>query len=304
MAMPRQNLPAQVYLITRRTTQRQFLLRPDDETKNIFIYCLAEAAKRYRIDVMLTVMMSNHHHTVIYDRYGNVSEFIEHFHKMVAKCMNALRGRSENFWASEETSIVRLVDTEDVFAKLVYTATNPVKDHLVEHVSDWPGVNGLEALLEGRPLTASRPKHFFREDGPMPEHIELRLFIPDEVGDAAMLLPRLRDAVERFEQRAALTRELMGIQVLGRRRILRQSWHASPTSLEPRRGLRPRVAARSVWSRIAALQRNRQFIDDYRRARAAWLSGDPIPFPVGTYWLRRFMKVPIASAPDVPQNLN
>jgi len=34
------------YMITRRCTQRQFLMRPDDETNNAFIYCLAEAASR------------------------------------------------------------------------------------------------------------------------------------------------------------------------------------------------------------------------------------------------------------------
>jgi hypothetical protein len=34
--------------------------------------------------------------------------------------------------------------------ELVYTATNPVLDHLVGRVHHWPGVNGLGALLAGR----------------------------------------------------------------------------------------------------------------------------------------------------------
>ena len=52
-------------IIARRCTQRQFLLRPDRETNNAFIYCLAVAAQRYGIRVIFTAAMSNHHYTGI-----------------------------------------------------------------------------------------------------------------------------------------------------------------------------------------------------------------------------------------------
>src|SRR5206468_7809297 len=116
-------------MITRRCTQRQLLMRPDPETNNAFIYCLAEAASRHNIQVVFTIANSNHHHTGIFDRYGNYPEFIERFHKLFAKCQNALRGRSENFWSSEQTSVVRLVDGNDVLDKMIYALTNPVKDN-------------------------------------------------------------------------------------------------------------------------------------------------------------------------------
>ncbi len=60
--LPRQVLPRQFYLITRRCTQRQFLLRPDAETNNAFTYALIEAAQRTQIDVLLPCAMSNHYH--------------------------------------------------------------------------------------------------------------------------------------------------------------------------------------------------------------------------------------------------
>jgi REP element-mobilizing transposase RayT len=165
-------------MITRRCTQRQLLLRPDQETNNAFTYCLIEAALRFGIEVLLPCAMSNHHHTVIYDRDGRYPEFVEHFHKLMARSQNALRGRWENFWASEQVCVVKLVDREAVIDKLVYTATNPVQAHLVDRVHHWPGVNGLVALLTGRPLHARRPLHFFRPDGPMPYEVEMRLTIP------------------------------------------------------------------------------------------------------------------------------
>jgi hypothetical protein len=34
---------------------------------------------------------------------------------------------------------------------------------------------------------------------------------------------------------------------------------------------------------------------DYAAARAAWQTGAAFRFPSGTYWLRRFANVPIAS---------
>ena len=67
-----------------------------------------------------------------------------------------------------------------------------------------------------------------------------------------------------------------------------------PTSREPRRNLRPRVATRSKWARIEALLRNRAFVEDYTHARERWRDGAPIAFPPGTSWLRRFAYVSVA----------
>lgn len=75
---------------------------------------------------------------MIYDRHGTFPAFTEHFHKLIAKCQNALRGRWENMWSSQQVCVVRLVDPADVMSKLVYAATNPVKDRLVERVHHWP----------------------------------------------------------------------------------------------------------------------------------------------------------------------
>ncbi len=82
--------------------------------------------------------------------------------------------------------------------------------------------------------------------------------------------------------------------MLGRRAVLQQSWHGFPSSIEPRRNLRPQVASRSQWHRLEALLRNRTFIEDYIRAREAWREGKLVTFPPGTYWLRRFANVVVA----------
>jgi putative transposase len=269
------------------------LLRPDAATNNTFLYCLIDAALRCEIDVLLACAMSNHYHVVIYDREGRYPEFIEDFHKLVARSQNALRGRWENFWASEQTCVVNLVDRAAVIDKLAYTATNPVLGHLVERVHHWPGVNSLAALLAGRPLRATRPLHFFRTDGPMADAREMPLTIPPELGLAAAVISELRERVRAVELERAAERLRTGGRVQGRRAVLVQSWRDHPASCEARRNLRPRVATRSKWTRIEALLRNRTFAVEYADARARWRDGHPAAFTPGTYWLQRFASVPV-----------
>ena len=295
MSLPREVIPGRFYMVTRRCTQRQFLLRPDAATNNAFLYCLADAAQRCNITVLLTCVLSDHHHTIVFDPDGNLPAFTEHFHKLLAKSQNALRGRWENFWSTEQVCVVRLVDATDVLNKLVYVATNPVKDRLVAKVHHWPGVNGLTSLLTGRTLHATRPGHFFRATGPMPATLTLTLTLPSQLGDAQQFRAELRAQVAAVEAAVEADRLRTGGPVFGRRAILHQSWRASPTTGEPRGSLRPRLAARSLWSRLEAIARNREFLAAYRDARAGWLGGAAVVFPGGTYWLRRFAHVPVAT---------
>jgi len=129
----------------------------------------------------------------------------------------------------------------------------------------------------------------------MPAAVALNFVLPRELGDTSQLLAALRERVAAVEAAVAAERMRTGARILGRRTILRQSWRGCPVSRAPRRGLRPRLAARNQWARLEATRRNREFLAAYREARACWLAGAAIPFPVGTYWLRRFAHVPSAS---------
>jgi putative transposase len=287
-------------MVTRRCTQRQFLLRPDRETNNAFVYCLGVAAQRHQIEVIDFVQMSNHLHDALYDRHGNAPAFYEDFHKLLAKCMNALRGRWENFFSSEQVCVVRLENTDDLVDKLAYIATNPVKDGLVERVEQWPGASGHRALTTGASLCATRPKHFFAENGTMPAEVHLELMIPPELGNHDQIVAEVQRRVATIETEQAHERARTGKRVLGRSAVLRQSWRETPTSREPRRNLRPTIAARSLWARLEAIQRKREFVVAYRNARLALITGAPFAFPHGTYWLRRFMRVDVAP----PEKMN
>jgi hypothetical protein len=293
MSLPRQVVPGRVYLITRRCTQRAFLLRPDADTNNAFLYCLGVAAQRTDVAVLFFLAMSNHYHAGVVDQTGRLPEFLELFHKLLAKHQNVLRRRTENFWATEQTSAVELVDSRDALEKMVYTLANPVNDHLVERAHQWPGASSLAANLDGRVLRAVRPWRFFRKEGPMPESVRLTVHRPPgfEHFAQAEFAALLSERIAAVEQEAARARATDGSRVLGRGRVRRQDWRGRARSEEPRGSLSPRVACKSKWRHHETLGRNKAWLDAYRAARDLWLKGMHAIFPAGTYWLRRFAGV-------------
>lgn len=294
MSLPRQVLARQFYLLTRACAQRQFLLRPDAETNNAFLYCLIVTAIKFSIDILMMSVQSNHHHITLFDRLGNISRFMEEFHRLVARSQNVLLGRRENFWSSDEPSAVSLLDRDSVIREMIYTAANPVKDGLVERVEHWPGVNTYFNLLSGRSLEATRPEHFFRKNGRLPEKVSLALTIPSELGCAHAVINAVKEGVERVEANMVTERRKTGARVVGRRAVLNQSWRHVPPTERPIRGIKPRFAgSRDV--RIPAQQAYRAFVAAYRVARKLWLAGVEVLFPAGTYGLTRVAKIPIAA---------
>jgi REP element-mobilizing transposase RayT len=301
MSLPRQIVPGRVYLLTRRCSERRFLMRPDAATSNAFVYCLAVSAQRFGVEVLAFGTMANHHHIVAVDRDGRLPDFLQYFHRLFAAHQNVLRGRWESFWAaSEQASAVELVGPEDILEKMVYAILNPVKDNIVDQLHHWPGPNAFAAILEGTSLVATRPARFFRRDGPLPEAARLSLTRPPgfEHMSAADFSALLRRRVLDAQEKARADRLARGVRVLGRKAVLAQHWNDRPRSQEPRRRISPRVACRSRWARIEALQRNKAWHSAYVEARAAWLAGDrEAVFPAGVWQLCRHAGVRCAPHP-------
>src|SRR5688500_13354733 len=118
MTAPREVVPGRTYLITRRCTQRQFLLKPSRTTNQLVRYCLGVAAQQTGIQLHAVCFMSNHWHGVVTDPSARLPEFLERFHRLLARAQNTFLGRLENLWSSEKTSVVLLVSDHDVLEKM------------------------------------------------------------------------------------------------------------------------------------------------------------------------------------------
>jgi REP element-mobilizing transposase RayT len=286
---PRRIVPGDIHHVTRRCTRREFLLVPDEVTKAILDYCLAEAAKRFGIGLIAWSMMSNHYHAVVHDPKGTLPSFLEHFHKMVAKAFNARYGRWENFWSTEETCVTRLVTDQDVFDAVVYVLANPLAADLVDRYGDWPGSSSF-GYLGGKKTTHRRPKFYFAEDGVMPEEVTLAATLPGRITkreSRADWTARLRKALAEREKKIREERVAQKRKLVGRKKVLRLEHTDAPKTSAPRRGLRPALACKEPDRRNAELAALVDFRARYKAARERWSAGDRrAEFPAGTYRLR------------------
>lgn len=285
MTAPRHILPERTYLLTRRTAQRQFLLRPGEDTNQVFDFCLARAAKRYGMGLIAWTAMSNHYHAVVYDPTGQVCQFIQYFHKLVATVLNEKWGRRENFWSTEETCITFLANEADIIEKVAYVLANPAAAHLVRKAAEWPGASSLR-FLDGRSRVVARPEIYFKtKDSAVPEEVSLRAVLPHgtKLSREVFVAEVLRQVAAIEATAATKRRKNKKLKVVGVETVLTQRHTASPNTKATRSKLRPCVACKDTKERPEHLVVLKQFRLHYRDAREELKSGAKNPiYPVGT----------------------
>jgi len=293
MTAPRLVLRGATYLVTRRCTQRQFLLRPSKATNQVVQYLLAMAAKRFDIELHAYCVMSNHFHLVVTDPDARLPACMQYFDGLVGRALNALLGRRENFWGSDTFSAVELTDPRSIVDKVAYTLANPVEAGLIRSASRWPGLWSHPEAIGGDELLVRRPSHFFNPKGSLPESIALKLTTPPGFPTAAAFQELLHAALA--EKEAAAVKKIGTF--LGVARVLAQKVTARTSREEPLGQLNPRVAGRDARRRTERLARLVSFLADYRTALREWRRGNrSIIFPAGTYLMRVACGVACAGA--------
>jgi len=230
--------------------------------------------------------MSNHWHGVVSDPQARLPEFLERFHRLLARAQNVFLGRCENLWSSEKTSVVLLASDEDVLEKMAYTIANPTAAGLVRSPSEWPGVISLRI---GEQSSVEMPELFFNPEGPLPACVTLTLTRPAIYPDVDLddLSRLLANAVQRHVEQAREALAKRGLKFLGAKAVLQQSFEEVPKAPEQRGTTNPRIAAAHSPLRTQMFERMLTFWRTYRAAWQAWRSGkrDQV-FPAGTYALR------------------
>jgi len=284
---PRAILPGQTYLVTRRCTQRQFLLTPTAETNEIVRYCLALATRQTGVILNAVCVMSNHWHGVVSDPNARLPQFLGRFHALLAKTLNASLGRWENLWSSEKASLVRLLTANDVIAKMAYTVANPTAAGIVETPEQWPGV--LAWFGRDRSIDARKPARFFADSSPFPEALSVpfeRPLMSEGLADFDFSR-RLKTAIAELVGQARDELARRGLKFLGPDAVRNQSFMAVPSSAAVHRAISPTVASRSSRSRVQALAKKDGFRRAYRHAWQRFRTGvRDVKFPPGTYALR------------------
>jgi putative transposase len=282
MTAPRQVLEGTTYLVTRRCTQRQFLLRPSKVTDAVFAYVLALACRRYGVEVHAYCVLSNHYHLVVTDPGARLPAFQQYLDAMVARAVNALIGHREDFWGPPSYSAVSLASRQDIVDKAAYVLFNPVAAGLVRSGRKWPGLWSSPRAI-GSDVQVRRPTHFFSKKGTQPESVGLSLAVPPGFPTAEAFREALEAALEALESASAL----QGRKFLGATRVLAQRPYDRPRQREPMRKMNPRVAAQDRRLRTHLLHGLKLFLAAYREALRQWREDrERAVFPVGTYLMR------------------
>ena len=278
-------------MITRRTLLRQYLMRPDDQVTQVWLYSLAVSAQRHHIDVHGFTLMSTHEHLTASDPRGVMGHFLRDFHRTVANAMKALLHMDGNFWEDAPSSVVHLRTTQAFIEKSGYVVANPVAALAVPHSRQWPGAIVHADQIGNKRITVRRPDAYFDpKTKQWPATVTLDLTMPD-LGDYSdhEARERIAQEAERLEDEARRNARAEGKTFMGVKQVKLVSRFKRATKAESHRELNPTFAVgRSNREALAvAALAVREFRRLYRTALNAWREKlRDVLFPAGTFVMR------------------
>lgn len=243
--------PWMTQMVTTRCLEGQPWLRPGERSNALITGCVAHALRRFegRVELHHIVVMSNHYHALISaEDQPTLSAFMCLLNGSLARELGALYDAHGHFWHRRYAKHL-ILDEEALIDAYTYLFANSVKEGLVEHPRNWPGVHGHSALCEGEPIegiwidrtalnaatrSARRRGVTAPTEAEFTERLTLNLTRPPmwRQLDAETHHARCRQWADEVAQAHAEAREVTGAQVLGVERILTQD-------LRQRRPVRP-----------------------------------------------------------------
>lgn len=300
MTVARQIIPGSIYLVTRRCSERRYFLKPTRSVTHHVSYLLAEACERHDVRLLGAIQMSNHLHLVVHDVHGRLPAFMQRLHSLIARSVNVLHGRDEGFWDIRQAGVTELCDPDAVLDTLAYVACNPVTARLVRNGRDWRGLRTAPGACAAPPVRITRPQGLFSDDGSMPASVEMKVYVPPthahlSPGAFAQLLgARVRERERAVHEAAA--RDGLGFGKPSSAERVR--WWEAPAKTEDKRGIRPRVIARSTSQRVAVLSRIALFEAAYATSLARFRRGRRAEtFPGGTWRMPVVLGTKVARPP-------
>jgi hypothetical protein len=296
------------HAVTRRTTFRKAFLAPwDPRVEQCWLYALADAQRLTRVAVHHGVRVITHHHVSITLTQENLGSFLRRFHGEASCAINALLAEEKydaprSVFDKRTAHSMRLLDAAAQASHLSYEHLNPVAAGLVARPEHMQGrVLGWSHWKSGG-LWVERPDVYF-DPKERPERLWLELTPPPLLMqafdcDLDALIHHMRRVCEDGVRalRDARRRPPMGAQKVQRL----HPWTEPKTLAEPGGRAVPsfKIGARGLVGRkqkCAAAREVRTFRGDHEGARQQRLAGQPAVFPHGTYGMRVFHGVEVAS---------
>lgn len=168
-------------MVTRRTTRRYYLLRPDAEgvSRRIYLYVTAVIAKKFGIEVHALQVLSTHMHEVLTDVYGNLPAFLRERNRLLANALKLRHKWPEEVFQRAPASCVELYGAKAIAQKIGYTLANCIKTGVVDDLKQWPGATSQLEDIDGEGISVERPDFYFNPKNPnWPERATLHITMP------------------------------------------------------------------------------------------------------------------------------
>ncbi|HTG32671.1 MAG TPA: transposase [Thermoanaerobaculia bacterium] len=281
--------------VTCRTLQGRLLLRPSPELNDIAAGVLGRAQRLYPVDLIALSLLSNHYHMLVRaESAKRLARFVGYFNSNLAREVSRLTGWTGKIWDRRYQAILISNEEEVQVARFRYVLSHGVKENLVAHLREWPGLQSVRQLADGEPLAGTwfdrTQEYLARRKGETADR--LRHTTPETV--TFSLLPcwknlspeahrqRVANMAAEIEEDAAAARKRTGTEPFGVAAILAQAPTSRPKRLK--KSPAPLFHAASQAMRHYFYEGFSWFVAAYRTAAEKLQKGDPDPrFPIGSF---------------------
>src|SRR3954465_11169404 len=140
--------------VTCRTLQGRLLLRPSPELNDIAAGILGGAQGLFPVELICYSLLSNHYHLIAWTKDAKrLSEFTGYFNSNLAREVGRLTGWTGKIWEKRYQPIPISGEEAAQVARFRYVLGHGVKENLVAHLREWPGLPCIRQLAAGEPLT-------------------------------------------------------------------------------------------------------------------------------------------------------
>jgi hypothetical protein len=258
---------------------------------------MARAQKLYPVEIYAFGGLRSHLHLLIgVNNVAELSGFMEYLNGNLAKEAGHIVGWREKFWSRRYRAIEVSDEEAAQMARLRYILSHGPKENLVLRCRDWPGLQCIDALTEGRALEGiwrnrsleyearrqgnegeADPEAFIEPCTLKLDPLPCWQHLPAEETRR-----RISEMVETIDAESARRVLLSGRVPLGAAAIRKQHSHERPK--RSKKSPAPTVHAASRAVRQQLKEAYRLFVLAYREAAGRLRLGDySVEFPVGCF---------------------
>jgi len=220
--------------------------------------------------------------------------FMGYFASNPAREVARLTGWTDKIWSRRYQAIVVSGEEAAQISRLEYLLAHGVKEGLVKHIRDWPGVHCVHNLLDERAIEGTwfdrtqeylarlRSQSFGPRQFATSETVTLSPLPCWKHLSPEVIRQRIAALVEKIENEAASQRAASGAEVLGAAGVRAQT--ALDRPVRPKKSPAPLFHAFSRRVRRELYEAYHQFLGAFRDAAEKWKAGDRnARFPLGSF---------------------